>query len=123
MPKDDLGPGVWRTVGGRRIFIKDGQDLESAMYESGKFDSIIRKNKQKTIKMSKQEYAVFMHEVNTYYDMKNENRKILYKCIGDHMYMFDNFGFNNYNVFKKCKIVGNEDNNRVTMEVLDERKK
>ena len=39
------------------------------------------------------------------------------------MYMFDNFGFNNYNVFKKCKIVGNEDNNRVTMEVLDERKK
>lgn len=32
----DLG-GVWRTVGGRRIFIKDGQDLESAMKESGKF--------------------------------------------------------------------------------------
>ena len=23
--------GVWRTVGGRRIFIKDGQDLASAM--------------------------------------------------------------------------------------------
>lgn len=32
----DIG-GVWRTVGGRRIFIKDGQDLESAMKESGKF--------------------------------------------------------------------------------------
>ena len=32
----DLG-GVWRTVGGRRIFIKDGQDLASAMKESGKF--------------------------------------------------------------------------------------
>ena len=29
--------GVWRTVGGRRIFIKDGQDLASAMKESGKF--------------------------------------------------------------------------------------
>lgn len=29
--------GVWRTVGGRRIFIKDGQDLVSAMKESGKF--------------------------------------------------------------------------------------
>ena len=29
--------GVWRTVGGRRIFIKDGQDLSSAMKESGKF--------------------------------------------------------------------------------------
>lgn len=29
--------GVWRTVGGRRIFIKDGQDLATAMKESGKF--------------------------------------------------------------------------------------
>lgn len=29
--------GVWRTVGGRRIFIKDGQDLATAMKESRKF--------------------------------------------------------------------------------------
>lgn len=29
--------GVWRTVGGRRIFIKDGEDLSSAMKSSGKF--------------------------------------------------------------------------------------
>lgn len=33
---DDIG-GVWRTIGGRRIFIKDGQDLKTAMKESGKF--------------------------------------------------------------------------------------
>lgn len=33
---DDIG-GVWRTVGGRRIFIKDGEDLETAMKKSGKF--------------------------------------------------------------------------------------
>lgn len=32
----DIG-GVWRTVGGRRIFIKDGQDLATAMKGSGKF--------------------------------------------------------------------------------------
>lgn len=36
MAKDDIG-GVWRTVGGRRIFIKDGEDLETAMKNSGKF--------------------------------------------------------------------------------------
>ena len=36
---EDIG-GVWRTVGGRRIFIKDGQDLASAMKESGKFDKV-----------------------------------------------------------------------------------
>ena len=29
--------GVWRTVSGRRIFIKDGQSLTDAMKESGKF--------------------------------------------------------------------------------------
>lgn len=33
---NDIG-GVWRTVGGRRIFIKDGQELATAMKESGKF--------------------------------------------------------------------------------------
>lgn len=36
MANDDIG-GVWRTVGGRRIFIKDGQSLSEAMKESGKF--------------------------------------------------------------------------------------
>lgn len=37
MAKDDFTNGVWRTVGGRRIFIKDGEDLETAMKKSGKF--------------------------------------------------------------------------------------
>lgn len=30
--------GVWRTIGGRRVFIKDGQSLTDAMRESGKFE-------------------------------------------------------------------------------------
>lgn len=34
-----MDDGVWRTVGGRRIFIRDGVDLETAMKESGKFGS------------------------------------------------------------------------------------
>ena len=29
--------GVWRTIGGRRVFIRDGQSLSDAMKESGKF--------------------------------------------------------------------------------------
>ena len=37
MAKNDFENGVWRTVGGRRIFIKDGEDLETAMKKSGKF--------------------------------------------------------------------------------------
>ena len=34
---DNFEDGVWRTVGGRRVFIRNGQDLASAMRESGKF--------------------------------------------------------------------------------------
>ena len=40
--------GVFRTVGGRRIFIKEGQDLASAMKESGKFKSKEQKSKKMT---------------------------------------------------------------------------
>lgn len=35
--KFDESEGVWRTVGGRRIFIRFGQSLSDAMIESGKF--------------------------------------------------------------------------------------
>lgn len=46
---NDIG-GVWRTVGGRRIFIKDGEDLETAMKKSGKFE-----NKKETKFLSRSE--------------------------------------------------------------------
>ena len=36
---DDIG-GVWRTIGGRRVFIKDGQSLSEAMIASGKFKNL-----------------------------------------------------------------------------------
>lgn len=42
--------GVWRTVGGRRIFIKEGQDLASAMKESGKFSKSSKVQKIEKIK-------------------------------------------------------------------------
>lgn len=31
--------GVWRTIGGRRVFIKDGEDIATAMKKSGKFNN------------------------------------------------------------------------------------
>ena len=39
MQKYNTTNGVWRTVGGRRIFIKNGYDLPTAMKESGKFEN------------------------------------------------------------------------------------
>lgn len=40
---NDIG-GIWRTVGGHKVFIKSGQDLSSAMKESGKFGRKENKN-------------------------------------------------------------------------------
>lgn len=42
--------GVWRTIGGRRVFIKNGQDLASAMRESGKFNFDGDKKQQEKVK-------------------------------------------------------------------------
>ena len=42
----DNEDGVWRTIGGRRVFIRNGQSLADAMKESGKF-SRVEKNKDK----------------------------------------------------------------------------
>ena len=42
--KYDDEDGVWRTIGGRRVFIKTGQSLADAMKESGKFKKSETKN-------------------------------------------------------------------------------
>lgn len=49
MVKNDFNDmdGVWRTVGGRRIFIRTGQSLSDAMKKSGKFKSAKKKNEVK----------------------------------------------------------------------------
>lgn len=48
MSKYDESDGVWRTVGGRRIFIRDGQSLSDAMKSSGKFKSAKKRTDYKT---------------------------------------------------------------------------
>lgn len=37
--------GVWRTIGGRRVFIRNGQSMSDAMKKSGKFKSAKKKEK------------------------------------------------------------------------------
>ena len=49
MAKDNEKDGVWRTVGGRRIFIRNGESLTDAMKKSGKF----KKSNQKSISKTK----------------------------------------------------------------------
>lgn len=38
MGEDERGKFIWRTIGGRKIKIYEGQDLKDAMKESGKFN-------------------------------------------------------------------------------------
>ena len=42
--KFDASDGVWRTIGGRRIFIKNKQPLSEAMKQSGKFKKVTRED-------------------------------------------------------------------------------
>ena len=54
--------GVWRTVGGRRIFIKNGEDLKTAMKNSGKFG----KKQEEQNKKGKDTYKIpskFLHDL------------------------------------------------------------
>jgi len=45
MQTDEKGrKGVWRTIRGRRVFIAEGEDLETAMKNSGKFDNLKSSN-------------------------------------------------------------------------------
>ena len=59
---DDIG-GVWRTIGGRRIFIKDGENLSTAMKKSGKFKLAKKGNKEKTSENEYKKYENFGEEI------------------------------------------------------------
>ena len=76
--------GVWRTVGGRRIFIKEGQDLSSAMKESGKFESKKEeKFTEEEIEEIKDDIESFKKgESETFEDMKPEQFKKILEYLG-----------------------------------------
>ena len=52
--------GVWRTIGGRRVFIRNGQSLSDAMKQSGKFKSA--KKEKKPEQPSEEEKAEKINE-------------------------------------------------------------
>ena len=51
-----MADGVWRTIGGRRVFIKDGEDLATAMKNSGKFKDVKKKHETKNKDKQGKEY-------------------------------------------------------------------
>jgi len=71
--KDDIS-GVWRTIGGRRVFIKDGQDLASAMKESGKFKKGRKLTNDEKSDLEHQNFEEFKKRVEEY-NRKKESEK------------------------------------------------
>lgn len=56
--------GVWRTIGGRRVFIKEGQSLSDAMKESGKFNNETNKITLTKTKEEKLKQLEIINETN-----------------------------------------------------------
>lgn len=72
--------GVWRTVRGRRVFIKDGQSLTEAMRDSGKFEKPSEtlskyKNKDEFIEYVESQTKVKLANTDNVF---NKKRDILY---------------------------------------------
>lgn len=59
--------GVWRTIRGRRIFIADGEDLESAMNRSGKFNNedVQKQHNDKLKELKSSKYEDGTYDLNT----------------------------------------------------------
>ncbi len=75
--------GVWRTIGGRRVFIKTGQSLSEAMRESGKFkktgETLSKyKNKDEFIEYVESQTNVRLENPDNWL---NKKRNILYTRI------------------------------------------
>lgn len=59
-----------------------------------------------TLILPKKEYAHVMAEINTNITEEQLNKKVVSKYIGDYVYTFECFGYNNYRIFYKEKIEG-----------------
>ena len=103
MSKDDIG-GIWRTVGGRRIFIKDGQDLATAMKESGKFSD-------KYKKLTDEEINGFQKSSDECYNKLNSDEK-------EAMYEYALGGYQDVNDYLNGKFEGYE-NTQDMIEKID----
>ena len=67
--------GVWRTVGGRRIFIREGEDLSSAMKKSGKF-----KSKKTKIKDDSESNLPEKRDIKEDYEFEDKKAEDNYKA-------------------------------------------
>ena len=68
--------GVWRTVGGRRIFIRNGQSLADAMVKSGKFKSLRSTYRKEKAKQEQEEKERLEDEELKKYDQEKWEKTV-----------------------------------------------
>ncbi len=81
-------------------FGKGGSGKVEKSKRSDKIDS----SKHKTVELPKDEYARVMHELNTNLTKEQRKEKILRRYIGNHRYIIENKGFNEYRIIAKDDI-------------------
>lgn len=71
----------------------------------------VKRGKKPTLKLPPKEYGKVMHEIDTYFHRRFESRegKTCFMEVDKFVYIFDNNGYNNYNIHRKIRIVGNEE--------------
>lgn len=99
---DDVG-GIWRTVGGRRIFIKDGVDLQTAMKESGKFKRVDKgKTKEEMVEDIKKKDELYQKKMAE--QRTKENKNEFKSKVEDKEKVIDKQKSNELKEFKKEKL-------------------
>lgn len=63
-----------------------------------------RKYKKKVVKLPAQEYALAMHELNTYLPAGQKKKKFVHKAIGNYMYTVRVNGIDDYEIVRKVPI-------------------
>lgn len=87
----------WITKNGNRIYIDDGLSLESALVD-------YYSKKTPTVYLEPKEYGRVMSEINTWYKKEYKDRPIISKAIGDYVYTFENYEYNEYRFIGRDKI-------------------
>lgn len=57
-----------------------------------------------TLKLTKKEYGIVFHAINTNYYSKHINDKYIIEYIDGYIYVAENNGYNEYRVFRRTKI-------------------
>ena len=84
-----LEDGVWRTISGRRVFIKTGQSLTDAFRETKKF-----KKRKETLKVFKETYDRYNYEkALEEYEKKEKEVEKLFKDEKDYMNFVEFYNF------------------------------